>query len=69
MNGMFTGDSAYSVAYLALGERASADASLDLAFTHLSPPFQVFTEIPYDSGGATQHFITGAGMLRLTHMS
>lgn len=74
MNGMFTGDASYSNAYLALGERESADVSLALAWTHLDPHFFVFTELPYANyssatsvkrgkhgGDGTQHFITGAG--------
>lgn len=31
---MFTGDSSYACAYLALGNRSSADAQLALAFDH-----------------------------------
>jgi len=33
--GIFTGDAAYSVAYLGLGNRAKADEQLDIAWTHL----------------------------------
>jgi trehalose/maltose hydrolase-like predicted phosphorylase len=58
--GMFTGDSAYSVAYLALGNRTAADAQLQLAFNHIEPHFLVFHETAFDDGH-TQHFITGNG--------
>ena len=58
--GMFTGDSAYSVSYLALGNRSAADAQLQLAFNHIEPHFLVFHETAFDDGH-TQHFITGAG--------
>jgi hypothetical protein len=58
---MFTGDASYSVAYLGIGERDSADSSFDVAFTHLEPNFFVFTEVPYSIGTGTQHFLTGAG--------
>jgi protein-glucosylgalactosylhydroxylysine glucosidase len=59
--GMFTGDSSYSCAYLALGNRSAADAQLSLAFGHMSRHFSVFTETELSDGGHTQHFITGAG--------
>ena len=58
--GMFTGDSAYSCAYLALGNRTAADAQLLLAFDHIEPHFNVFHETAFDDGH-TQHFITGNG--------
>lgn len=58
--GMFTGDSAYSCAYLALGNRTAADAQLSLAFNHIEPHFYVFHETAFDNGH-TQHFITGNG--------
>ena len=67
-SGMFTGDSAYSCAYLELGNRSAADEQLNSAFGHLSQDFNVFTETeitgsapPVTSG--TQHFITGSGGL------
>ncbi len=58
---MFTGDSSYACAYLALGNRTAADAQLQLAFGHVDPHFYVFTETQVTDGGHTQHFITGAG--------
>lgn len=59
--GMFTGDSSYACAYLALGNRTAADAQIDLAFGHLDTAnFQVFTETELGQMG-TQHFITGGG--------
>ena len=58
---MFTGDSAYACAYLALGNRSAADAQIGLAFGHLDTAhFQVFTETELGHMG-TQHFITGGG--------
>jgi trehalose/maltose hydrolase-like predicted phosphorylase len=57
--GMFTGDASYSVAYLGLGDRASADAQTAIAFTHMDRHFNAFMEKADGSG--TQHFITGAG--------
>ena len=60
--GMFTGDSSYACAYLALGNRSSADAQLALAFDHIEPHFNVFHETAFDSGHS-QHFITGSGGL------
>jgi len=58
--GMFTGDSAYACAYLALGNRTQADNQLQLAFNHIEPHFKVFHETAFDDGH-TQHFITGSG--------
>ena len=58
--GMFTGDSSYSCAYLALGNRTAADAQLNLAFNHIEGHFDVFHETAFDNGH-TQHFITGNG--------
>ena len=58
---MFTGDSAYACAYLALGNRSAADAQIALAFGHIDTAhFQVFTETELGQMG-TQHFITGNG--------
>ncbi len=60
--GMFTGDSAYACAYLALGIRAAADSQLALAFDHIEPHFNVFHETSgAGDSGHTQHFITGSG--------
>ena len=58
------GDTSYACGYLALGNRTAADAQLEIAFDHLAPPFNVFTERSYKtSNGGTQHFITGSGGL------
>lgn len=52
----------YAAGYLALGNRTAADAQLELAFNHMSVPFNVFTEeAPWQSQPGTQHFITGSG--------
>ena len=56
--GMFTGDASYSCAYLALGNRSLADRTMELAFSHINPHFNVFHET---TGGGTQHFVTGSG--------
>jgi hypothetical protein len=66
--GMFTGDSSYACGFLALGDRAAADAQLGLAFGHISDPFYVFTETEISRGApptttGTQHFVTGSGGL------
>ncbi len=69
--GMYTGDAAYSCAYLALGNRSMADRQLGYTFAHLSSEFRVFTETEIVQGGSgappstagTQHFITGSGGL------
>jgi hypothetical protein len=57
----FTGNSAYSIAYLALGNRTAADAQFELAFLHQEPPFLVWTETIASAGFGHLHFITGAG--------
>lgn len=59
-SGMFTGDSSYACAYLALGNRSAADAQLLLAFEHIEPNFDVFHETAHNDGHS-QHFITGSG--------
>ena len=61
---MFTGDSSYACAYLALGNRSQADAQLGIAFGHITRDFFVFTETEVSAGTppvttGTQHFITG----------
>ena len=57
----YTGDSSYSIAWLEMGNRTSADAQFDLAFTHMDlKHFNVFMERNYGSGG-NLNFITGAG--------
>ena len=72
-SGMFTGDSSYACAYLALGNRSAADGQLAIAFGHITDEFKVFTETEVVRGAApgvappstrgTQHFITGSGGL------
>jgi hypothetical protein len=59
LQSFFTGDSSYSVAYLALGNRTAADAQLPFAFEHMDyPHYYVWKETV--SGGHL-NFITGAG--------
>lgn len=63
--GMFTGDSAYSCAYLALGNRSAADQQLLYAFGHMDTSnFYTFTETELNGRktDGTQHFITGNGV-------
>ena len=55
------GDSAYSIAWLEMGNRSAADAQFDLAFTHMDlKHFNVFEEKNYGNFG-NLNFITGAG--------
>jgi trehalose/maltose hydrolase-like predicted phosphorylase len=57
----YTGDSAYSIAWLELGNRSAADAQFDLAFTHIDLGyFNVWEEKNYGNFG-NLNFITGAG--------
>ena len=57
----YTGDSAYSIAWLEMGNRTAADSQFDLAFTHMDlKHFNVFMERNYGDGG-NLNFITGAG--------
>jgi len=59
-NGYFTGDSAYSIAWLALGNRTAADAQFALAFEHMdSEHFWVWKERAFTGGHL--NFLTGAG--------
>lgn len=59
--GFYTGDSAYSIAWLQHGNRSAADAQFDLAFTHMDmTTFNVWKEKNFGSGG-NLNFITGAG--------
>ena len=62
-SGFYTGDSAYSIAWLALGNRSAADAQLRLAFDHMDlAHFHVWSEVSH--GGVTsghRNFLTGAG--------
>jgi hypothetical protein len=59
----FTGNSAYGIAYLALGRRSAADYQFELGFLHQTPEFNVWTEYAPEAGQGFGHlnFITGAG--------
>eukprot|EP00051_Salpingoeca_urceolata_P014845 m.189431 g.189431 ORF g.189431 m.189431 type:complete len:834 (-) comp18207_c0_seq1:34-2535(-) len=60
-SGFYTGDSAYSIAWLALGNRTEADKQFDLAFSHMDlQGFNVWREKNFGDGGH-HNFITGAG--------
>jgi hypothetical protein len=59
--GFYTGDSAYSIAWLQLGNRTAADKQFDLAFQHQDlEHFNVWKEKSFGSFG-NLNFITGAG--------
>lgn len=59
--GFYTGDSAYSIAWLQLGNRTAADKQFDLAFTHQDlEHFNVWKEKSFGNFG-NLNFITGAG--------
>ena len=59
--GFYTGDSAYSIAWLGLGNRSAADSQFDLAFTHQDlGHFNVWKEKNFGNFG-NLNFITGAG--------
>jgi trehalose/maltose hydrolase-like predicted phosphorylase len=58
-NGFFTGDSIYSIAWLALGEREAADRQWQAAFSHMDlGGFNLWRET---LTGGHSNFITGAG--------
>jgi hypothetical protein len=57
----FTGNSAYGIAYLALGNRSAADYQFELGFFHQTPEFGVWTEYTPEAGFGHLNFITGAG--------
>lgn len=57
----FTGNSAYGIAYLALGNRTAADYQFELGFLHQTPEFGVWTEYTPEAGFGHLNFITGAG--------
>ena len=57
----FTGNSAYGIAYLALGNRTAADYQFELAFLHQTPDFNVWTELTPAAKYGHLNFITGAG--------
>jgi hypothetical protein len=57
----FTGNSAYGIAYLALGNRSAADYQFELGFLHQTREFGVWTEYTPDAGFGYLNFITGAG--------
>ena len=57
----FTGNSAYGIAYLALGNRSAADYQFELGFLHQTPEFNVWTEYTPEAGFGHLNFVTGAG--------
>jgi hypothetical protein len=57
----FTGNSAYGIAYLALGNRSAADYQFELGFLHQTPEFNVWTEYTPEAGYGHLNFVTGAG--------
>eukprot|EP00012_Vannella_robusta_P002130 CAMPEP_0206182492 /NCGR_PEP_ID=MMETSP0166-20121206/94_1 /ASSEMBLY_ACC=CAM_ASM_000260 /TAXON_ID=95228 /ORGANISM="Vannella robusta, Strain DIVA3 518/3/11/1/6" /LENGTH=516 /DNA_ID=CAMNT_0053597205 /DNA_START=330 /DNA_END=1880 /DNA_ORIENTATION=- len=57
-NGYFTGDNAYSIAWLALNEYDSGVQQYRRSFSHIRGPFDVWWE---KVRGGHSHFITGAG--------
>lgn len=57
----FTGNSAYGIAYLALGNRTAADYQFELGFLHQTPEFNVWTEMTPAANYGHLNFITGAG--------
>eukprot|EP01047_Picozoa_sp_COSAG01_P031529 COSAG01_NODE_2241_length_8086_cov_25.173282_6_plen_454_part_00 len=58
-NGFFTGDSIYSIAWLALGNRSAALTQWDAAFAHMDcDHFYLWRE---ELSGGHSNFITGAG--------
>jgi len=60
--GYYTGDSAYSIAWLLLGNRSAADRQFQLAFEHMEPHFFVWAEVSRGGQlGGHLNFITGAG--------
>ena len=60
-SGFYTGDSAYSIAWLQLGNRSAADEQFDLAFKHQDlDHFNVWKEKSFGNFG-NLNFITGAG--------
>jgi galactosylceramidase len=59
--GFYTGDSAYSIAWLQLGNRTAADSQFDLAFQHMDINyFYVFMEKSFGNYG-NLNFLTGSG--------
>lgn len=57
----FTGNSAYGIAYLALGNRSAADYQFELGFLHQTQEFNVWTEYTPQANYGHLNFITGAG--------
>jgi len=57
-NGFFTGDSAYSIAWLRQGQLQNAQMQFATSFSHIRQPFFVWNE---QIVGGHSHFITGAG--------
>eukprot|EP00729_Bicosta_minor_P020156 gene20156-4860_t len=60
-NGFFTGDSIYSIAWLALGNASAAVDQWDAAFDHMDPRFHVFREEL--QGGAREFHYRGRRVL------
>ncbi len=59
--GFYTGDSAYSISWLQVGNRSAADAQLQLAFAHMDlSHFNVWKEKSFGDFG-NLNFLTGAG--------
>lgn len=59
-DGYFTGDSAYSIAWLRLGNRSAADAQFKTAFLHIDTAhYSIFKERAFTGGHL--NFLTGAG--------
>lgn len=59
--GFYTGDSAYSIAWLALGVRVQADIQFGLAFAHMDlGAYNVWCEKSFGDFGH-KNFVTGAG--------
>eukprot|EP00052_Salpingoeca_macrocollata_P025089 m.227686 g.227686 ORF g.227686 m.227686 type:complete len:399 (+) comp22373_c0_seq7:137-1333(+) len=60
-SGFYTGDSAYSIAWLRMNNRSAADAQFQLAFKHMDMDhFNVWMEKSFGDGGHL-NFLTGAG--------
>jgi hypothetical protein len=57
----FTGNSAYGIAYLALGNRTAADVQFELGYLHQTPEFHVWTEYTPAANYGHLNFVTGAG--------
>jgi trehalose/maltose hydrolase-like predicted phosphorylase len=61
-SGFFTGDSAYAIAWQALGNQSAAEASFRYAFEHVDQTgYYVWTEKSFADDHGHLNFITGAG--------